>query len=181
VPLLLLLVLLILGVVALIPISIVQRYRVGTSRQRARGWLAAINLIGLTLSTGMFLAGAAITSVWVPTALTYTAAGLLTGIILGIIGLSLTRWEPTVQALHYTPNRWLVLTITVVVTARIAYGFWRAWQSWSAGMTGGSWYVAAGVDKTMAAGGVVLGYYLAYWLGVRRRLMRHLARPIRRM
>jgi hypothetical protein len=180
-PLLVVPVLIILALVALIPISIVQRFRLGTSRQRARGWLAAINLVGLTLSAGMFLVSAAVTSVWVPDALTYTAAGLGLGILLGIVGLWLTRWEPGLDALHYTPNRWLVLAITLVVTVRIAYSFWRGWQSWQAGVSGGSWFVAAGVAGSMAAGAVVLGYYLAFWFGVRRRFRRHALRPLRRM
>jgi hypothetical protein len=33
----------------------------------------------------------------------------------------------------------------------------------------------------MAAGAVVLGYYLAYWIGVRRQIRRHAARPLRRL
>jgi hypothetical protein len=33
----------------------------------------------------------------------------------------------------------------------------------------------------MAAGAIVLGYYLAYWIGVRRRLTRHAALPVRRL
>jgi len=32
-----------------------------------------------------------------------------------------------------------------------------------------------GVAGSLAAGAVVLGYYLSYWLGIRRRLRRHLA------
>jgi hypothetical protein len=87
-----------------------------------------------------------------------------------MIGLLLTRWEAEPGALHYTPNRWLVLAITLVVTARLAYGFWRGWQAWRAGIAGNSWFVASGVAGSMAAGAVVLGYYLVYWMGVRRRV-----------
>jgi hypothetical protein len=54
----------------------------------------------------------------------------------------------------------------------VAYGFWRSWHAWRAGIEGGSWYVAAGVAGSMAAGAVVLGYYFSYWFGVRRRLRR---------
>ena len=180
-PLLILPVLFVLLIVAMMPIAIVQRYRVGTSRQRARGWLAAVNLVGLALSAVMFLVGAVITSIWVREAFAYTATGLGGGMLLGVIGLWLTRWEPKTDALYYTPNRWLVLGITLVVTARIGYSFWRGWQSWQAGMSGGSWFIAAGVAGSMAAGAIVLGYYLAFWLGVRRRLRRHEARPLRRM
>ena len=180
-PILILLVFAVLAVVALIPISIVQRYRVGTSRQRARAWLAAINLVGLAMSVILFLTSAAVTTLWVPGALTYTAAGLATGCAIGIIGLWLTKWEPGLEALYYTPNRTLVLGLTLVVTARLLYGFWRGWETWRAGVNDGSWFVAAGVAGSMAAGAIVLGYYLAYWVGVRRQIRRHAARPLRRL
>ncbi len=165
-------VLVVLALVALIPIALVQRYRMGTSRQRARGWLAAMNLVGLALSAAMFLGTAALASIWIPGALMYTAAGLATGCMLGLAGLWLTRWEHTPGSLYYTPNRWLVLSITLVVTGRLMFGFWRAWQTSRAGLDDASWFAAAGVAKSMAAGAVVLGYYLAYWIGVRSRLRR---------
>ena len=168
-PLLIVPVLVILAVIALIPLSLVQRYRMATSRQRARGWLTAVNLTGLLLSAILFLASAAVTNVWIPSAFTYTTAGLAAGCVLGIVGLGLTRWEPAPGALHYTPNRLLVLGITLVVTARLVYGFWRAVHAWRAGVGGASWLSDSGVAGSMAAGAVVLGYYLAYWFGVRRR------------
>ena len=180
-PLLIIPVLVVLALIVLIPISIVQRYRVGTSRQRARGWLAALNLAGLTLSAVLFLVSALFTNIWVPDALRYTAGGLASGCLLGVAGLWLTRWEPSIGALHYTPNRLLVLAITLLVAARVMYGFWRGWESWRAGVSGESWFVAAGVASSMAAGAVVIGYYLAYWFGVRRRLKRQLASPVRRI
>jgi glucose-6-phosphate-specific signal transduction histidine kinase len=157
-------VLVILAAIALIPVALVQRYRMATSRQRARGWLAAVNLAGLSLSAVLFLASAGVTSLWVPNALAYSAAGLGAGCLLGIVGLWLTRWEAAPGSLHYTQNRLLVLGITLVVTARIFYGFWRGVHTWRAGM-----FDHSGVAGSMAAGAVVLGYYLAYWFGVRRR------------
>ncbi len=180
-PLLIIPVLVVLALIALIPISIVQRYRVGTSRQRARGWLAALNLAGLSASAILFLVSAVFTNIWVPDALRYTVGGLAAGGLLGLVGLWLTRWEPSIGALHYTPNRLLVLAITLLVTARVLFGFWRGWESWRAGVSGESWFVAAGVAGSMAAGAVVIGYYLAYWVGVRVRLKRQLASPVRRI
>jgi hypothetical protein len=173
VPLLIVPVLVVLALVALIPIALVQRYRMGTARQRARGWLAAINIVGFALSAALFLVTAALTSIWVPGAFTYTAAGLAIGLVLGMAGLWLTRWESASGTLYYTPNRWLVLGITLVVTGRVMFGFWRAWHTWRAGVDDASWFAAAGLAKSMAAGAVVLGYYLAYWIGVRRRIRRH--------
>ena len=179
-PLLIVPVVVVLALIALVPISLVQRYRMGTSRQRARGWLASLNLAGLSLSAIIVLVSAAVTSVWVPHAFTYTAGGLATGCALGIVGLWLTRWEPASGSLHYTPNRPLVLAITLVVVARILYGFWRGIHTWRAGVDGASWFGAAGIAGSMAAGAVVLGYYLAYWIGVRRRLRRQIASAARR-
>ena len=175
-PLLILLPLVVVAIIALVPISIVQRYRLGTSRQRARGWLAVVNLTGLALSAVAFLIGAAFTDLWVPHSLRYSVEGLGIGIALGVIGLWLTRWEHGRDALHYTPNRLLVLAVTLVVTARIAYGFWRALHAWHTGMADETWWGVSGIAGSMAAGAIVLGYYLAYWAGVRRKYRRHLAR-----
>jgi hypothetical protein len=162
-----------LALIALMPVSLVQRYRVGTARRLARGWVATLNLIALSISTAIFLAGAAVTAIWVPGAFMYAVAGLAAGAALGIAGLALSRWEATPSALHYTPNRWLVLAITLTVTARIGYGVWRAWHAWQAGGPDASWLAAAGVAGSLAAGAVVLGYYLLYWAGVRRRVQKH--------
>jgi hypothetical protein len=169
------------AVAALMPVALVQRYRLGTSRQRARGWLATINLTGLVVSAILLLTSASLTTIWVPGALSYTAAGLAAGAALGIVGLWLTKWEPSTDALHYTPNRLLVLGVMLLVAGRLLYGVWRGWHSWRAGIEGGAWFVAAGVAGSMAAGAVVIGYYLAYWIGVRRRYRRHAARRLRRM
>ena len=159
------------------PLSLVIRYRAGTARRQARGWVATLNSVGLVISTSLFLMGAALTSIWVPHALGYSLLGLLGGIALGIVGLWISRWEHRPDSLHYTPNRWLVLAVTLLVTARVLYGFWRGWHTVQDASGGPSWVTTFGVAQSMAAGALVLGYYLSYWMGVRRRLKRHSARP----
>jgi hypothetical protein len=120
----------------------------------------------------MLLMVAGLTSVWVPHAFRYTLFGLLVGCVLGLLGLALTRWEAEPRSLHYTPSRALVLTLTLVVVARIVYGLVRAWQAWRATPDDASWLAEAGAAGSLAAGAVVLGYYLAYWTGVRLQLGR---------
>jgi hypothetical protein len=159
--------------VVLLPVMLVQRYRAGTRRQPARRFLVSLNLVGLTLSALLFLTGAAITSLWVPHALTYSAAGFAAGGLAGIGSLLLTRWESSDRGLYFTPNRLFVLAVMLAVTGRLVYGMWRAWRASRAAYTGGEWLVTAGVAESMAAGGLALGYYLTYWAGVRRRLARH--------
>ena len=172
-PLLALVILLILAFIVLIPFSIIQRFRVGTSRRQARGWVASLNLIAIALSAALFLLGALITSQWIPEALMYTLAGFGAGCVLGLLGIALTRWEYAGRRLQYTPNRWLVLMITVVVAARVLYGFWRTWEAWRASLESMAWVAASGVAASMSAGAVVLGYYLIFWTGVRRRIRHH--------
>ena len=166
--------LVILAAIVLMPLTLVQRYRVGTARRLGRRWFATLNLLGILFSAALFVIGAAITSYWVQSALTYTLAGLIAGGLLGLLGLAITRWERGPRGLYYTPNRWLVLAITLAVTARILYGFWRSIQAWRSGLSGGSWFIESGVAGSLAAGAVVLGYYLIYWVGVRRKTVRHL-------
>jgi hypothetical protein len=170
VPLLIAAVLVVFAIILLIPLSLVMRYRVGTSRRRARRWVITLNAAGMTVSVILLLVAAAFTNIWIPDAFVYTATGVATGCVLGAIGLWLTRWESTPGALHYTPNRWLILGLTLVVVARIGYGLWRGWHLSRAGITGEHWAAASGVAGSMAAGAMVVGYYFFYWLGVRRRV-----------
>jgi hypothetical protein len=160
----------ILAAIALTPLAVIQRYRLGTARRRARRWSATLNAAGLAFSSALFVTGAAASSFWVPNALTHTIAGFAAGCLLGLLGLTLSRWEPAPGSLHYTPNRWLVLGITIVVAARLVFGFWRSWKSWQIAPTYASWMAASGAAGSLAAGALVLGYYLTFWLGVRQRL-----------
>jgi hypothetical protein len=169
--LLALLAIILLSSVVLLPLSLLQRYRVGTRRRPARGWIAAMNVIGFGLSAGMFVIASALANTWIPDAFYYTLIGLSVGCLLGVVGLALTRWEPTAYSLYYTPNRALVLVITLIVCARILYGLWRSRHAWGAGLD--SWSAEFGMAGSLAAGAIVLGYYLAYWFGVRRRLKQH--------
>ena len=169
-PLLLLVVLLPVIVIALMPLILIQRYRAGTARRIARPWMAGLNVLLMAFSAMCFLAGAAFTSIWVTNAFSGAAAGIALGAGLGLVGLALTRWEPTAATLHYTPNRWLVLIVTFAVSARVLYGFWRSWTVAQGGVSGAPIVMAFGIPESLAAGGMVIGYYLAYGLGVWRRI-----------
>jgi hypothetical protein len=170
VPLLLLVLLLPVVLIALMPLILFQRYRVGTARRMARPWIATLNVVLTAVSAIGFLAGAALMAVWVPNAFTGAAAGIAVGAGLGLVGLVLTRWEPTAATLHYTPNRWLVLLVISMVSARVLYGLWRSWTAAQAGVYGTAMLVAFGIPESLAAGGTVVGYYTAYAFGVRRRM-----------
>lgn len=160
-------------VVLLIPVSILQRYRNGTARRRARGWIAVLNVVLIMVSSVTFLVTAAVSSTWLTGAFRNALLGIGGGCLLGVAGLMLTRWEDASRELYFTPNRWLVLALTMAIAVRLGFGLWRAWHAWHWTPVGESWAAASGLAQTMVVGAVVLGYYLMYWAGVWIRYRRH--------
>src|SRR4029079_12691150 len=118
------------------------------------------------------------TGLRVPGAFTYASGGLAVGATLGLFGLALSRWEATPHSLHYTPNRWLVLAVMLVVTSRLLYGVWRAWHAWRAMLDHTSWLAASGIAGALAAGALVVGSSLTYYAGVWARLRKHRRRVL---
>jgi hypothetical protein len=180
-PLLLLLGLIPIVVIALTPFLLLQRYRVGSSRRLARPWAATLGVVSMSFSALFFLAGSAFTNFWVPRALSYASSGLAIGLASGIAGLVVTRWEARARTLHFTPNRWFVLIITLLVTARVVFGLYRMAIAADAGLTGHALVGAFGIAESLGAGGTVVGYYLAYNLGLRWRIRRWQRRALRPM
>ena len=155
-----------------IPFLLVLRYRLGVARRPGRAWIATINVVSLLASAALFIWMAALTNFWVPNAFRYSLIGFIAGILLGLLGLKLTRWEATSRVLYYTPSRSLVLLITLAVSTRLLYGLWRIWHAWRTTGADHSWLASAGIAGSMAVGAVVLAYYLTYFAGVRVRIAR---------
>lgn len=170
-PLLLLLPLILLGVLALwallLPVALVQRYRHGRQRRRAQPLAVRINAWLLLVSLALFLLGAWIAGHWVAGAGLHAAGGTAAGVLLGVVGLALTRFESTPRGLYYTPPAWLVLALTLLVAARLVWGLVVAWQRWHMDMPVAGWN---GHASLFAAGGLLLGYALAQAWGLKRRL-----------
>ena len=174
-PVLLLLLLVIFGVallaLLLLPVSLWARYRNGRARRRAQGWAVRINAWLLALSVPLFLASAWLSSLWLPQALRDGCYGLLAGIFLGVVSLSLTRFEHDDTGFFFTPNRWVVLLLIVVITARIIAGMWLTaapMLGWAAPL-GAEWLRGGG---WLGIAGLLLGYHGAYAWGLRARLPR---------
>lgn len=178
-PLVLLLLIAVIVGIALMPLMLIQRYRAGKARRLARPWAATLNLVLVAFSAVFFLSAAALTTIWISRTLAGAALGVAAGMLLGGLGLAITRWESSPRSLHYTPNRWPVLIVTLIVSARVMYGLYRSFAVASAGMSGGDLVTAFGVPESFAAGGAVIGYYLAYGAGVRWRISRWQRRALR--
>lgn len=171
-PLLLLIPLLVAGVFALwvllLPFAILQRYRHGKARRRVQPWFVRMNAWLLAASALCFLAFAAVLERWTDGALRDAIAGLAIGALVGLVGLRLDRFESTSLGFFRTPNRWLVLGLSLLVAARIAIGFWLAWSDAAAAGTQ-AWISRGGL---VGVGGVLLGYALATGWGLRHRVGR---------
>jgi hypothetical protein len=156
--------------IAATPFLLIVRFRLGIARRPARRWITTINLVSLLASSALLLWIAALTNSWVPNAFRYSLIGFISGVLLGLLGLTLTVWERKGRALYYKPNRWLVLVVTLAVAARLLYGFWRIWHAWRTPDHDSSWLATAGIPGSMAVGALVLGYYFTYFAGVRWKL-----------
>ena len=175
-PLLLILPLLFLALVALwavmLPFSLWMRYRTGRARRRAQGWVIRGNAWLLLVSLAVFALFTAISAIWLPHALRDAGIGVLAGLLLGLASLRLTRFEPDSEGFFYTPNRWLVLGLTIAIAARLVAGVWMGWQR----VFGDA--QAAPADAWLQAGSLVgvaallLAYYVAYTWGLRARVLR---------
>lgn len=172
-PVLLLLVLVVLAIallsLVLLPVSLWTRYRSGRARRRAQGWVVRVNAWLLLASVPLFLGSAWLLGWWRPQAPVDALFGLLAGVALGIVGLWLTRFEHDAQGFHFTPNRWLVMTLVVLIAGRIAWGLWLvAAPMLDLGSPPGARWLDA--DGWLGIAGLLLGYHGSYAWGLRARL-----------
>jgi hypothetical protein len=68
-----------------------------------------------------------------------------------------------------------------MVSARVLYGLWRSWKVAESGIYGTEMVLAFGIPESLAVGGAAIGYYIAYAVGVRRRISQWQRRALRVM
>ena len=154
-------------------LSFVLRYRAGTARRRSRPWVATTNAWMTSLSALFFLSFAALLSFWIGGAFPSALAGVGCGILLGLLGLVMTRWEANPDGFFYTPSRWLALFLTLAIAGRITYGWWRGFHPVGDSAGVNPFLTASAMQLSLAVAGGLIGYYLAYAIGVRLRVTRH--------
>ena len=149
--------------VALLGFSLYRRYRRTVGRQPLvpRRLMFQVGL--LAVATLLFL----VPSLSHPLAAGAALAGLIVGGLVGLGGLSLTRFERAADRDYYTPNTLLGLAVFAVFLARIAYKFMRVQsqiQTLSAAgqPPPGAFSGLTSSPLTAAALLMVLGYYLVY-------------------
>ncbi len=141
-----------------------RRYRRTVGRQPLvpRRLMFQVGLLGVAVL--LFL----VPSLGHPAAAAATLAGLLVGGLIGLGGLSLTRFERTSDRDYYTPNTLLGLAVFAVFLARIAYRFTQVGAQVQALSASGQAPPPGDLSSltsnplTAATLMMVLGYYLVY-------------------
>lgn len=153
------------------PLGLWLRLRNGRARRRAHPLAVTLNAVALAASALLFVAGALVAGLWIDHAAWNAAAGLLAGLALGVAGLRLARFEVGAGALYYTGNAWPASVLVLLVAARVALAAWQAWhRAAEGGPAAVPWPWLATPASLWGFGGLLLGYPLAFVLGVRRRL-----------
>jgi TRAP-type C4-dicarboxylate transport system permease large subunit len=150
------------AVVALIGWRMVARIRRVIGRQRlspARPWFTVL-LFPLILLLVLF------TGLAHPMTTAAMAAGVVVGVVLGLYGTRLTRFEVTPAGLFYTPNAHLGIALSVLLVLRLGYRFVML-------QLGGQPFDPQSMQLgnsplTMAIFGTLAGYYVTYAIGLLR-------------
>ena len=97
-------------------------------------------------------------------------AGIACGAALGYVGLRHTKFEVTAQGRYYTPHTYIGLAITALFVGRIIYRFLSVYDGRvPAGAATGGFAAYQANPFTLAVFGVLVGYYVLYYLGVLQR------------
>lgn len=96
----------------------------------------------------------------------WLAGGVGLGALLGIFGISKTRFEPTPQGLYYTPNAHLGIALSLLFVARIAYRLFEVYVAEATVPHGMGDFARS--PLTLAVFGLLAGYYISYAIGLVR-------------
>jgi hypothetical protein len=137
--------------------SIIRRVRRNIGRQPLRPRRAITSIVILSL-VSVLIAGLS----WPNTHLLFSfGGGLLPGVLLGLAGLRLTRFETTDEGHFYTPNTHIGIALSVLFAGRMVYRL----------------IVLGGADAqnhaplfqsplTLVIFGLTVGYYIVYQAGI---------------
>ena len=144
--------------------AIYRRVRRNIGRQRVRpgrmqlriGLLGIIGAVVLLVSLRHVELGAAM------------IAGAAAGVVLAWFGLRLTQFETTPQESFYTPHTYIGLFVSMLLLGRIAYRFMVVYPLMHAATQANANPMLAYQKSpmTLAIFGMLVGYYVAYYLGV---------------
>jgi hypothetical protein len=94
------------------------------------------------------------------------AVGAMGGVLLGMYGLSKTKFEATPQGLFYTPNAHIGIALSVLFVGRVIYRIIFAYSLDPSAQPGGPNF--GNNPLTLGIFGLLAGYYVTYAIGLIR-------------
>ena len=154
-----------LAIIVLVPLlawRVYVRFRRASGRQRLSRYRGPITLTLYALLIG----AVGLANVHRPVHLLALASALVAGSALAAFALKRTQFEPTRSGLYYTPHGPIGISLAVLFLARLAYRFIEVYAiDTSAPRSFGEF---ARSPLTIAAFGLLAGYYFWYMLGLVR-------------
>ena len=155
-------------VAALVIFGLYRRMRRSFGRQRVTEGRMWVRIGILTVITVMVTVGMVAAHNF--EVLEGMAAGIACGAALGYMGLRHTRFEVTSQGRYYTPHTYMGLAVTALFVGRLIYRFLSVYDGTvPAGAAARGFGAHQATPFTLAAFGVLVGYYVLYYLGVLQR------------
>ena len=154
-------------IAAVVVWGLYRRMRRSFGRQRVRDaymWLrigiltVVAVLIGIATARNIDVLGALL-------------GGIAGGAVLGYFGLRHTRFEVTPQGRFYTPHAYIGLVVTALFVGRLLYRFLAIYNGALPAANDGQDLAAIYQHSpfTLAVFGVLVGYYVLYYVGVLQR------------
>jgi len=131
-----------------------SRIRRMVGRQRSTSVRPWITVVALPILLSLI----ALASMAHPATLGALLGGIAAGIVLGVYGLKLTKFEKTAEGLFYTPNAHLGIALSLLLVGRVIYRVVQVSTVATANSFGSSPF-------TMAILGTLAGYYVSYAIG----------------
>jgi hypothetical protein len=151
--------------VALLPLlawRVYVRFRRASGRQRLSRYRAPISLTLYTLLIG----AVSFANMQRPVYLMVFAAALLAGACLARFALGRTQFEPTPGGLFYTPHGPIGISLAALFVARIVYRLVEIYLIDTAAPRSAAEFAQS--PLTLAAFGLLAGYYVCYTAGLAR-------------
>ncbi len=147
-----------------------RRVRRNFARQPLRTGRLAVRSLFMVVVAGFLLLAGLAGGIGASMAGWGVLAGLAAGGILGVVGLRMTQFETVVGKHWYTPHPGIGLALTALMMGRLAYRFFAV-RAITVTLAASDPSIFANLQRsplTLAIAGLLIGYYLAYNVGLLR-------------